>query len=598
MKYPRTWNLEVVYQSVEDSAFTSDLSRYESRIDGLNLEVKKLTPFTTHEDETRSATHADGWASFMEQYSDVQMLGRQLQVYVNCHASADAQNKAYAGLLGTLSALSAGLSEVTISLRIQLKQSDFTAFEKALKDNSTLQSIDFALRELYRSSEHMMDEAREALAARLAVDGISAWGRFYTRKSSDLTVAIMEKGRVVKKSVSQLRFDHPERSYRENTFFAADAAWQSIADDCADALNHISGTRLSLYKQQGYGHFLDKPLEDNRLQRSSLEAMWDAIDRRKDMLKPWFDIKAAQLGRDKLSWFDQSAPMPGGGSVSFDEALEGIIEQFGLFDPQMGEFAAEAAASGFIESEDRSGKRPGAFCTRFHRRREPRVFMTFKESYGSMRTLAHELGHAYHGHVLQDQPFAHQLYVMSTAETASTFAEEIINDYLITHAEDRSLKLAMLDNSIRMSMVMLMNIHARFIFESGLYSARSGGELQTAQLDELMLDAQKTAYRDLLDSYDPRLWASKLHFYISGLSFYNFPYTFGYLFSNALYAMAREEGRGFADKYRRVLIDTGCKRTEDVIQDNLGLNIAEGDFWNRSLDLIEKRISEFIELSK
>ena len=67
---------------------------------------------------------------------------------------------------------------------------------------------------------------------------------------------------------------------------------------------------------------------------------------------------------------------------------------------------------------------------------------------------------------------------------------------------------------------------------------------QLHRLNELMEEAQREAYGDALDTVHPHFWASKLHFYITGVPFYNFPYTFGYLFSLSIYAKAIEEGTG------------------------------------------------------
>ena len=69
------------------------------------------------------------------------------------------------------------------------------------------------------------------------------------------------------------------------------------------------------------------------------------------------------------------------------------------------------------------------------------------------------------------------------------------------------------------------------------------------RLNELMAEAQKEAYGDALNTVHPHFWASKLHFYITGVQFYNFPYTFGYLFSLSIYAKALEDGEGFEQKY-------------------------------------------------
>jgi oligoendopeptidase F len=144
-----------------------------------------------------------------------------------------------------------------------------------------------------------------------------------------------------------------------------------------------------------------------------------------------------------------------------------------------------------------------------------------------------------------------------------------------------------------------MNIHARFIFEDRFHLERSYGELSAARFGELMREAQREAYRNSLaeDGWNPRFWASKLHFYISGLPFYNFPYTFGYLLSLGIYALAGEAGAEFPEQYRRLLIATGCQETEEAVQSTLGYDLTAPVFWNKSLDIVQKRIERFLELA-
>src|SRR5690349_24591020 len=114
----------------------------------------------------------------------------------------------------------------------------------------------------------------------------------------------------------------------------------------------------------------------------------------------------------------------------------------------------------------------------------------------------------------------------------------------------------------------LMNIHARFIFENRFHEERHAVELPAARISELMLAAQKEAYLSSLaeDGWYPDFWVSKLHFYISGLPFYNFPYTFGYLLSTGLYALSQQAGKDFPGQYRGLLVATGCMETEPAVQ--------------------------------
>ena len=91
--------------------------------------------------------------------------------------------------------------------------------------------------------------------------------------------------------------------------------------------------------------------------------------------------------------------------------------------------------------------------------------------------------------------------------------------------------------------------------------------------------------------------ASKLHFYISGLSFYNFPYLFGYLFSMGLYAQQSQMGADFYSNYKSLLRDTGRMTAENLADKHLQARLQDADFWRRTLANIETRVDAFEQLS-
>ena len=223
--------------------------------------------------------------------------------------------------------------------------------------------------------------------------------------------------------------------------------------------------------------------------------------------------------------------------------------------------------------------------------------MTFTNSADSMSTLAHELGHAYHSWVLKERPWMLRHYPMNLAETASTFAEAVLGEQRLKRSESDSDRALILDNMLSDAVAFLMNIHCRFLFEDAFHKERAGGEVPAERLSELMKAAQKTAYSDALadDGWNPQFWVSKLHFYISGLPFYNFPYTFGYLLSLGIYALRDEIGDEFPERYRQLLIATGSQNTEDAVQSTFGYDLTAPDFWNKSLDIVESRVGQFLD---
>jgi oligoendopeptidase F len=170
---------------------------------------------------------------------------------------------------------------------------------------------------------------------------------------------------------------------------------------------------------------------------------------------------------------------------------------------------------------------------------------------------------------------------------------------LATAASDEE-RVRTLDLMLSDAVSFLMNIHCRYIFENSFYEERAAGELTAGRLSELMAEAQKKAYCGALDEdcLNPGFWISKLHFYITYTPFYNFPFTFGYLLSLGVYALGKDDDAGFPERYRQLLIATGCQNSEDAVQSSLGYSLEGDEFWNRSLDIVEARVQEFLKLTE
>lgn len=264
----------------------------------------------------------------------------------------------------------------------------------------------------------------------------------------------------------------------------------------------------------------------------------------------------------------------------------------------MQQMAQKAFDEDWIEAEDKEGKRPGAYCSNLPESKQSRVFMTFSGSASNVSTLAHELGHAYHSHVMRDLPALNRSYAMNVAETASTFAEMLISDATVSAAESKEEKIVLLDSKISRAAIMFMNIHSRFLFEKRFYEARQSGLVSDKELSSIMEDAQKEAFLDSLETYHPTFWASKLHFYITGISFYNYPYTFGFLFSLGIYSKAKEEGKSFADDYRDLLRDTASMTTEDLAAKHLGVDLKQPDFWQSAINEILSDVDDYLDLTE
>ncbi len=594
----QNWDLDSLLPHPGSPDFSQIVGAFRQSLEALAEKSDRLPAVTG------SAADPAAWGAFLRECERLEMQAVDLSAFIGCHAAADAANTLYRQFEAKLSALDPLRERIMTNLEFALRDAGDADFQALIAAEPTLAQNGFFLSQRRKNARLRLPRGEELLAADLAVDGIHAWGRLYDRLSGELRIRVMEKGEIVEKSAGQIRFDSPERSVRQNNFYAADKAWKTVADNCADALNHIAGTRLTQYRRLGLGDHLDMPLHRNRMQRATLDAMWSTISKRKGMLLKYLSAKARLLGEERLAWYDTQAPLPGtdepgqSPEISYDAGAELVVRTFTAFSPDLGDFAKMALSSGWVEAENRSGKRQGAFCTGFATKKQSRVFMTFTNTHDNVSTLAHELGHAYHSWVLRNEPYFLQDYPMNLAETASTFAEAVLAEQRLAESRSRGEKLSILDHTLADAVAYLMNIHARFLFENRFHEERGAGELPASRLSELMLAAQKEAYLDALaeGGWYPDFWVSKLHFYISGLPFYNFPYTFGYLLSTGLFALSQSAGPQFPEQYRRLLVATGCQETEAAVQSTTGYDLTGGTFWEKSLDVVERRVEQFLDL--
>jgi oligoendopeptidase F len=220
--------------------------------------------------------------------------------------------------------------------------------------------------------------------------------------------------------------------------------------------------------------------------------------------------------------------------------------------------------------------------------------MTWGGTARSVSTLAHELGHAYHNEALYAVPPAQRRVPMTLAETASTFAEALVREASLASETDPGRRLRLLDGSLSDALAFLCNIPARFELELALYRMRAEGPLDPEALCAETEAIFRKWYGPSVASVDPMFWASKLHFFIPTLAFYNFPYTFGYLFANLVYAHFRPLGAQGFPAYTDLLRRTGDAWAEPVARAGLGVDLGDPATWMAALKPVERDFDAFV----
>ncbi|MEI4770200.1 M3 family oligoendopeptidase [Psychrobacillus sp. FJAT-51614] len=593
LEYPITWDLDVFFEGGSESKALRD--HLDVVKEKLKMFGEKLESFTT----PTSVQESSKIVSIIDELKDIATNLSEAGAVIGCFQAQDTTDKKASLLEGEIGSLYAKFSSMMLGFQQTISKTTEEVWNELINSDQLLE-FSFVLNEWRDEAKRMLSEKEESMITALGVDGYHAWGQLYDLLVGDIRVKVKVDGVEKELSVGQANnlSSHEDAITRKEAFEVLEAAWTDKEEFFAKTLNHLAGFRLAIYEKRGWESVLPEPLEINRMKQETLDAMWGAISKNKAPFVEYLNVKSTMLGKEGMHWYDLDAPVSASTEkMGYQQGAEFILKHFKEFGPRLEAFSRNAFEKGWIEAEDRPNKRPGGFCTGMPVSEESRIFMTYSGTMSNVSTLAHELGHAFHSYALRPVHWMNRQYAMGVAETASTFAEMIVADAAVKEAKTDDEKIALLEDKIQRSVAFFMNIHARFLFETRFYEERKNGIVSAARLNELMEIAQNEAYGDSLETTHPHFWASKLHFYITGVPFYNFPYTFGYLFSLSIYAKAINEGTNFEEKYIALLQDTAVMSVEDLAMKHLGEDITKEDFWIKGINLCIQDVNEFIQLT-
>ena len=441
----------------------------------------------------------------------------------------------------------------------------------------------------------------EEALAKMNISAGAAWEKQQSLLTSSLEVEYDGK-KLPLASVRNLAYD-ADKEVRKAAYEAEIKSYAPIADAVSFSLNNIKLQVITEAKMRGYTSPMDMTLHQSHVSQKTLDALLSAMQKYLPVFHKYLKRKAEILGYENgLPWYELFAPVGKSATTSFtpETTKEYLVNHFRPFCDELADMMEEAFDNNWIDFYPHKGKVGGAFCCNMPFVKQSRVLTNFDGGLGDVVTLAHELGHAYHGLNIESHKPLNWEYSMPVAETASTFNENIIMNAVIDETEDKEVKLGLIENQLQDLCQIICDIYSRYLFEKAVFDRRSDEFLFTDQLNEIMLDAQKQAYGDGLDPtcLHPYMWVCKSHYYSSDLSYYNWPYAFGGLFARGLIVKYQEMGKEeFVPKYKEMLHTTTIASVEDTAS-VLGIDLTDEAFWISALETAKSRIEEFIELSK
>lgn len=584
------WSLEKLYKSFEDEKFLEDNKNMPILLDDFILWTK----------ENINTIYKENLEEFLKKSIEVKKSFEKLMAFGQLSYTVNVKDENAKRLIEQCENLFVKFTEIEVIFAESLKNTE--NLEDIINSSDFLKEHSFYLLEIKEDTKYMLSKSEELAIEKIKNTGSRAWSKLQETLTATLNIEVEVEGEkkiLPLPAIRNLAYEDNQET-RRSAYYAELKSYERIDESVASALNAIKGEAIQETQMRTYDSILSRTLKDSRIQEKTLAAMLEAMKESLPSFAKFLKKKAELLGhKNGLPFYDIFAPM-GEANLTFteDEAISFIITNFSSFSNKLGDFAKKAFDEKWVDFNPREGKVGGAFCHNLQSIGESRVLSNFTGSFSDVGTLAHELGHAYHGFALNDESYLNTDYTMPIAETASIFCETIVKNAILKTASDKE-KFFILEQDISDSLQVIVDIYSRYLFESSVIEKRKEGSLSVEEFKNMMISAQKEAYKDGLDEnfLHPYMWLCKGHYYEASLNFYNFPYAFGLLFAKGLYALYLKDGDAFVEKYDKLLALTGKATIEDVVA-FMGIDISDKSFWENSLKLIENDIETFISLSK
>ena len=582
----KEWDLTPLYEGFDTEKFQNDRKT-------LNETVAAYNAFAAALPEDRAA----GIRRALELQEKISGLAAPMFEYAGLRCATNTSDEEAVNTQAMLQKRMSDVSAADAAIRAYVGRTE--NLEEIIASDPFLGEYAYLLRTMKEDAKYVLDEKVEEALAKMNLSGGAAWENLQSYLSS--TVEAEYRGKKMNLSaVRNLAYD-PDPAVRKDAYDAELACYDKIRDGVCFALNSLKQQVSTECEMRGGGSPLEMTLRASRMQKSTLDAMITAIEEYLPVFWKYLRAKAKLLGYEGgLKWWDLFAPMgKNTATYTVEDAKKYLIDHFRPFAPDMAGMMERAFDEAWIDFYPHPGKLGGAFCANIASIKQSRVLTNFDGSFSDIVTLAHELGHAYHGMMIEDHRPLNLDYTMPVAETASTFNETVVMNAALDEAEDREVKLGLLESQLQDTTQIMCDIMSRYWFETAVFEKAKEGFAFPDELCAMMREAQKRGYGDGLDpdSLNPYMWVCKGHYYSSGLSFYNFPYAFGGLFAAGLYAQYRREGEAFLPKYRALLKATTVASVEDVAK-MADIDLGDVNFWRSSLEIFKARVELFLELAQ
>ncbi len=555
---------------------------------------QKVTAFESLRDVLSEKMEPAKLIDAMRQYEEISELVYRLGSYGSLWFSSDTQSPDALTYTNRMQQFMAEVQNRTLFFSLWWKALDDEHAEAMLPDAENYADFRHFLETMRLSKPFMLEETAESVINLKDTNGSNAIVTIYSMLTNRLEFELEVDGEVKRMTREEIMTN----AYSTDPDMRA-AAYQSIYKVYKEEAPILAQIYINLMQDWHNENVTlrnyDSPIAVRNLRNDvpyeAVEALLEVSRRNAPLFQRYFALKAKWLGVEKLRRYDIYAPLASSSKdIPYEDAVEQVLDTFKNFDLDFAAKAQRVFDDNHVDSEVRKGKRAGAFCATVLPSITPYVLLNYTNKVRDVATIAHELGHAVHSMMAEEHSLLTQHSTLPLAETASVFAEMVMNEQLLAEEKDPLVRREILAASVDDIYATVLRQAFFVIFENTAHQAIQENA-SPQELNRLYLENLQEQFGDSVEVSDEFQyeWISIPHIYHT--PFYCYAYSFGQLLVLSLYRRYQLEGDAFKPGYLKLLARGGSARPQEILEE-AGIDMTDPDFWQAGFDVIREMIDD------
>lgn len=579
------WNLSDLYKNINSNEIKFDLKKLESKSLSFNKKYKnKITQNSSPKLILESITELE---------KIYEGLGK-ISSYGSLLFASDTNNENYAKFFQDSSEK---ISNIRKNLIFYFLSWNKIPENKARKiySNPKIKKYSHLLKSERKYKKYMLSEAEEKIMDKKSITSSRAFNRLFDQTLNNIEFKIKIKNKektLTETEVLALLYDK-DRKVRISASKSLTEGLMSERKLLTFIFNQILTDSKINNEIRGHSSPMSARNLSNEISQETVEALIETCNKYNKLPIKYYSLKSKILNIKNFSDYDRYAPFgETSKKFSFNDAKRIVLDSFEEFSPKMSKVAKLFFDNNWIDYKLRKGKRGGAFSHSCVPSVHPYILMNFTGKIRDVMTLAHELGHGIHQYLSRKNGYFQQNTPLTTAETASVFAEMLVFNKLLSEEKNPTQKLYLICSKLEDMFATVFRQIVMTNFELDVHTrCKNSGELSSSDFDNAWINANSKMFGKSIkiSEYYKSWWMYIPHFIHS--PFYCYSYSFGELLVHGLFAKYKEDKKDFVDKYIE-LLSSGSTDSPETLVSKIGLNIKNKDFWQTSMYLMKDLLKQ------